>query len=81
VVSLVAIALMSIEIDNHKALHAIPFLEVVRYKGDVWEDTKATSRDASRMMVTPAEIDRPSMLYCHASSIYTALCSTLHRLK
>ena len=51
VIPLVAVALMSVQIDDQEPTISIPLLHVCGHKGDIWVDTKATSCVTSSVMV------------------------------
>ena len=81
VVSLVAVALVSIKIDNAEPLNLVPFLQVVSDERDIWIDAEPTAGRPSGMVEAPTKVNGPSMFERHAGSINTALRRAHKRLQ
>ena len=81
VITLVSIALMSVQINNHKPLHIVPLLHVPCYESNVWVDAEASTRVAGCVVEATAKINCPSFLPSKTRSINTALTCTRHRVK
>ena len=68
-VTLMAVALMSVQIDDQEALKAEPLFHIVRDERDVWIDAEAATLITSRMMVASRQVDGPALFSSDACSI------------
>jgi len=73
-----AVALVSVKVDDHKLLHAVPFLHVVSDKRDVWVDAEPAARRPSCVMESTANVDSPASLTSNTRGIDRSLRGTSH---
>lgn len=81
VISFVPVALVSIQIDNHKLADLMPQLQVMGNESNVRIDTETTALACSGVMEPTTKVDSPPMLQSHTCCLNTTKTRTLHRLK
>ena len=79
-VSLVAIALVSIQVDYQDFFVVEPLFEVLGDKCDVWIDAETTATFTRCMMIASCKVDGPALCTGYARRIYRALGGSQHRV-
>ncbi len=62
-ITFMAIALVSIQVNDQHSLDAAPLPGEVHHQSDVWVDTEATAAGAGGVMVATREIDGPATVH------------------
>ena len=78
VITLMTISLVSIKVNDQKALIAEPLFHVLGYESNIRVDAEAATLVSRGVVVASREVDRPTSAAGDASSIDRALGLTLH---
>jgi hypothetical protein len=78
-VSLMAVTLVGIEVNDHDPTNPVMHAGTMHYEGNIWVYTKSSSVSFAGMMIASCKVDCPAMHESKARGINRALSGSLHR--